>query len=186
MDLFPMQIIHIFSHIHPCLHPCPSCEGPTVAEFPPGSRMQVVGERVANFCNHAEETIDEAGAASTELLFGLPALQARIALAQDQIDKATLTELTPLTECCIYRWLLGDEEKAKLDKMASEGYTMVLTGIAAKKTEEAKPKGSVAMEHMVAAHTSKEAEKVAKKRAVSSTIASAKGKKKAVKTKKAA
>ena len=136
-------------------------EGPVGAQFPKGTAMEQVSERLAFFC-HAEVEHTKS-LAEKKTIFGLEALIVRIESIKTDMAAGSLKELGPVTICQLFRWLLPSDKAAELDKISREAYEKVV--LAAAPTDVDKAKGGNAMEHMVAAHKSMASGKAIKKAA---------------------
>ena len=83
------------------------------------------------------------------------------------VKKMTLTDLSPVTNLEVFRWLLSGPDGEKLSKLGEAAYEMVLKRVPTKTTGLAD-----AMDMMVAAATSAKAAKDSKKSAASVVKAS--------------
>ena len=113
-----------------------------------------------------------AGSDASDRLFGLPALTIKIEVLQDAIEHKSLTELTRVTECQTYRWLLTTEASLNLDTLAKRALPVVLAAQASEKNSE-----TTAMDMMVAAHHTAEMKKRGKKTSLAAATATPSSKK---------
>ena len=127
-------------------------QGPSAVEFPVGSIMQTVGERLAFFCRARREPAVEGE--EGELVFGKAALDIKVADVKQLVDSKEITDLGCVTYCMVFSWLFSKEEMRAFNEVSARAYALVVAeGVAALKAGPAFA-GS-AMEHVVAAHESK-------------------------------
>ena len=137
-------------------------KGPLAVEFPRGTRMAEVGERVATFCSYCTPANDSSAKATT--VFGKDALLMRMAAASKAVADKTLKELSPITDCEVYRWLLDSTESSELNMIANEGYDLLISSMAVTTTGEKRVStAGSAMEHMIAVHETAKAVKASKR-----------------------
>ena len=158
--------------------------GPRAVEFPTGTTMEAVGERLANFCCFETAATEEA---QSELHFGKAALALHIEAVQASLTEDKLTDLGPVTMCEVYRWMLDKDGQKQLDNIGQDAYDVVIAApkaAAGKEAGKAGPSkktasggGGSAMEHMVAAHENARAEKALKRAASSGKLTAPAGKK---------
>jgi hypothetical protein len=131
-------------------------EGPLVTQFPTEAQMQRASTLLSNFIHH------EAAASSTQagaVTFGLVALKLHIAQLEMVVQDKTITELTLVTKCQTFAWLLDEAEGLELDDLAAQAYAIVVGKVSA---VSATAVGG-AMDVMVAAAHSAKATKANKK-----------------------
>lgn len=130
-------------------------EGPAASQFPRGSKMEAAGERLALFCRGEKSS----PSAAPMVLYGAAAARLNLAKVQKSIADATLCDLTAVTNCQVFRWLLSVEEAANFDMLSEKAYDIVLR----RTSGDAPPDHSEAMGVLVAAASSARIESEGKK-----------------------
>ena len=138
-------------------------EGPPKSKFPPGTHMQQVGMRLSLFCTYFPPGSSSSAAVR---VVGAAAAAMHLQNLEKMVKEMTLSDLSPVTNLEVFRWVLSGPDAEKLSKLGEAAYEMVLkratntTGLAD------------AMDMMVAAATSAKAAKDSKKSAASVVKAS--------------
>jgi hypothetical protein len=131
-------------------------EGPSKSKFPAGTDMEAVGARLAFFCH--SDPMAAAGSDDDRVL-GAKAAAMNLKKLSKVIQDKTLSDLSPVTNSEVFRWLLSDPDAEILTKLGKEAYGMVLARVPGAKSAGL----SDAMDVMVAAASSAKAAKASKK-----------------------
>jgi hypothetical protein len=97
-------------------------EGPSVAQFPRGTKMEAVGNRLGFSCFFSVAS----SSTKSNNLYGKDAADHLLKKLKESIEKNTIVDLAPVTQCQVFRWLFDHDQMKALDELSEKAYNIVI------------------------------------------------------------